>query len=154
MCFLFNENRCPSTIEGYKSAIADTLGNAPLDISNIAVIARLLARFYKDKPKSSRNIPKWDLSLVLHQLNQPPFEPLEEASLKYATWKMVFLLPSGKRRNEIHTWTLDRLLCLGDWDQNQLTPPPSFIAKNQLTKEGTGGSFSSGYSLSQDFPRQ
>ena len=50
----------------------------------------------------------------------------------------VFLLAlaSGKRRSEIHAWTLDGLLCLGEWDQIQLTPSPSFIAKNQLAKEG------------------
>ena len=140
MCFLFNEkNRRPSTIEGYRTAIADTLGNTPLDISNNPEIARLIASFHRDKPKASRSIPTWNLSLVLHQLKQPPFEPLEEASLKYATWKTVFLLAlaSGKRRSEIHAWTMDGLLCLGDWDQIQLTPSPVFIAKNQLAREGT-----------------
>ena len=103
-----------------------------------AEIARLIASFHRDKPKSSRSLPKWDLSLVLRQLKQPPFEPLEEAPLKYVTWKTVFLLALafGKRRSEIHAWTLDGLLCLGDWDQIQLTPSPSFIAKNQLAKEG------------------
>ena len=110
MCFLFNEkDRRPSTIEGYRTAIADTLGNAPLDISNNAEIARLIASFHRDKPKSARKLPQWDLSLVLHQLQQPPFEPLEEAQIKYVTWKTVFLLAlaSGKRRSEIHAWTLD-----------------------------------------------
>ena len=139
MCFLFNEkDRRPSTIEGYRTAIADTLGNVPLDISNNTELARLIASFHRDKPKSSRNLPKWDLSIVLHQLKQPPFEPLQEAPLKYVTWKTVFLLAlaSGKRRSEIHAWTLDGLLCLGEWDQIQLTPSPSFIAKNQLAKEG------------------
>ena len=139
MCFLFNEkNRCPSTIEGYRTAIADTLGNIPLDISNNTEIARLIASFHRDKQKSSRSLRKWDLSLVLHQVKQPPFEPLEEAPLKYITWKTIFLLAlaSGKRRSEIHAWTLYGLLCLGDWDQIQLTPCPSFIAKNQLAKEG------------------
>ena len=82
MCFLFNEkNRCPSTIKGYRTAIAGTLGNVPLDISNNAEIARLIASFHRNNPKSSRSLPKWDLSLVLHQLKQPPFEPLEEAPL-------------------------------------------------------------------------
>ena len=81
MCFLFNEkNRRPSTIEGYRTAIADTLGNTPLDISNNSEIARLIASFHRDKPKASRSIPTWNLSLVLHQLKQPPFKPLEEAS--------------------------------------------------------------------------
>ena len=130
--YLFNDlNRCPSTIEGYRTAIADTLGNTRQNIST--EIARLIASFHRDKPKSSRSIPKWNLSLVLQRLTQPPFEPQEEASLKFLTWKTVFLLAlaSGK----IHAWTLDGLLCLGDWDQIQLSPFPS-IPKKQLAKEG------------------
>ena len=122
--YLFNDlNRCPSTIEGYRTAIADTLGNTKQNISTNPEIARLIASFHRDKPK---------------RLTQPPFEPQEEAALKFLTWKTVFLLAlaSGKRRSEIHGWTLDGLLCLGDWDQIQLSPSPSFIAKNQLAKEG------------------
>ena len=140
MSFLFNKKDIrPSTIEGYRTAIADTLGKIPLDISNNAEIARLIASFHRDKPKASRTIPKWDLSLVLHQLNQRPFESLEEASLNYAMWKTVFLpaLASGKRRSKTHNWTMDRLLCLGNWDQIQLALSPSFIAKNQLARAGT-----------------
>ena len=133
--YLFNDlNRCPSTIEGYRTTIADTLGNTKQNISTNPEIAS----FHRDKPKSSRSIPKWNLSLVLQRLTQPPFEPQEEAALKFLTWKTVFLLAlvSGKRRSEIHAWTLDGLLCLGEWDQIQLSPSPSFIAKNQLAKEG------------------
>ena len=85
-------NRCPSTIEGYRTAIADTLGNTKQNISNNVDIARLIASFYRDKPKSSRNIPKWNLSVVLHTLSQPPFEPQKQADLKFLTWKVVFLL--------------------------------------------------------------
>ena len=137
--YLFNVlNRCPSTIEGYRTAIADTLGNTKQNISNNVDIARLIASFYRDKPKGSRNIPKWNLSVVLHTLSQPPFEPQEQADLKFLTWKVVFLLvlASGKRCSEIHAWTLDGLLCLGDWEQVQLVPSPSFIAKNELAKDG------------------
>ena len=102
MCFLFNEkDRRPSTIEGYRTAIADTLGNAPLDISNNAEIARLIASFHRDKPKSTRKLPQWDLSLVLHQLKQPPFEPLEEAQIKYVTWEnSLFTSPSLREKTE------------------------------------------------------
>ena len=46
---------------------------------------------------------------------------------------VLLALASGKSRS---AWTLDGLLCLGDWDQIQLSPSPSFIAKNQLAKEG------------------
>ena len=77
-------------------------------------------------------------SFTLHKLTQPPFEPQEECTLKLLTWKTVFLLAlaSGKRRSEIHIWTYDGTLSLGNWEQVQLTPSPSFIAKNQLAKEG------------------
>ena len=137
--YLFHDlNRCPSTIEGYRKAITDTLGNSNLHISSNTDIARLIASFYRDKPKVSRSLPKWNLSVVLQKLTQPPFEPKEECILKLLTWKTVFLLAlaSGKRRSEIHAWTYDRTLSLGDWDQVQLTPSPSFIAKNQLAREG------------------
>ena len=137
---LFQEkNRCPSTIEGYRTAIADTLGNSAQDISNNAEIARLIASFHRDRPKCSRRLPTWDLNVVLTQLTKPPFEPLEGASLKHLTFKTVFLLSlaSGKRRSELHAWTLKGLLCLGDWEQVQLSPSPSFLAKNQVAKEGS-----------------
>ena len=136
---LFNtKNRCPSTIEGYRTAIADTLGNSVMEICNNADIARLIASFHRDRPKSAGTLPKWDLNLVLHQLSMAPYEPLEQGSIKFLTWKTVFLLAlaSGKMCSEIHAWMLDGLLRLGNWDQIKLTPSPSFIAKNQLVKEG------------------
>ena len=44
--YLFNVlNRCPSTIEGYRTAIADTLGNSKLNISTNVDIARVIASF-------------------------------------------------------------------------------------------------------------
>ena len=82
--YLFNDlNRCPSTIEGYRTAITDTLGDTKQNISTNPEITRLIASFHRDKPKSSRSIPKWNLSLVLQRLTQPPFEPQEEAALKF-----------------------------------------------------------------------
>ena len=94
--YLFHDlNRCPSTIEGYRTAIADTLGNSDLNIGSNTDIARLIASFYRDKPKKSRPLPKWDLALVLHKLTQPPFEPQEECTLKLTTWKTVFSISSG-----------------------------------------------------------
>ena len=103
--YLFHDlKRCPSTIEGYRTAIADILGDSNLHISSNTNIARLIASFYRDKPKKSRLLPKWNVSLVLHKLTQPPFEPQEECTLKLLTWKTVFLLAlaSGKRHSEIH----------------------------------------------------
>ena len=146
--YLFNVlNRCPSTIEGYRTAIADTLGNSKLNISTNVDIARLIASFYRDKPKSSRPIPKWNLSIVLHRLAQPLFEPLEDAALKFLTWKTVFLLAlaSGKRRSEIHAWTLDGLLCLGDWEKSNYHPLHHFSLK-PVSKRRTASYLTSGHS--------
>ena len=139
MLYLFSEkNLCPSTIEGYRTAIADRLGDLGPQIRNNQDIARLIASFHRDKPKNTRSLPKWNLSVILDQLTQPPFEPMEQATTKFLTWKTAFLmaLASGKRRSEIHAWTLNGVLKLGDWDQVQLSPSPSFIAKNQLAREG------------------
>ena len=107
LLYLFEvKNLQPSTIDGYRSAIADKLGNVTLNISKDDNLTRLLDSFHRDRPKGRRGIPSWNLSLVLHQLTKAPFEPLREASLKHLTFKTVLLLAlgSGKRRSEIHAW--------------------------------------------------
>ena len=96
----------PSTIDGYRSAIADKLGNSPINVSKHENLAHLLDSFHRDLPKGWRGIPSWNLSLVLHQMTKAPFEPIKEAFLKHLTLKTVFLLVlgSGKCRSEIHAW--------------------------------------------------
>ena len=91
-----------------------------------------------DRPKGRRGIPSWNLSLVLHQLTQAPFEHLKEASLKHLTFKTVFLLAlgSGKCRSEIHAWLHKNIRHQSDWSKVSLYPSPSFLSKNQLAKEG------------------
>ena len=113
---LFQDKKLqPGTIDGYRSAIADKLGNSTINVS-------------KDE----------NLSLVLHQLTKAPFEPLKEASLKHLTFKTVFLLAlgSGKRRSEIHAWLHKNIRHQSDWSKVSLYPSPSFLSKNQLAKEG------------------
>ena len=96
----------PSTFDGYRSPIADKLGNSPFNISKDENLTRLLDSFHRDRPKGRRGIPSWNFSLVLHQLTKTLFDPSKEASLKHLTFKTVFLwaLGSGKRRSEIHAW--------------------------------------------------
>ena len=136
---LFQEkNLQPSTIDGYRSAIADKLGNSSLNVSKDENLTRLLDSFHRDRPKGRRGIPSWNLSLVLHQLTKAPFEPLRKASLKHLTFKTVFLLAlgSGKRRSEIHAWLNKNIRHQADWSKVSLYPSPSFLAKNHLAKEG------------------
>ena len=139
LMYLFEErNLQPSTIDGYRSAIADKLGNSTLNISKDENLTRLLDSFHRDRPKGRRGIPSWNLSLVLHQLTKAPFEPIKEASLKHLTFKTVFLLAlgSGKHRSEIHAWQSKNIRHQSDWSKVSLYPSPSFLSKNQLAKEG------------------
>ena len=139
LLYLFEvKNLQPSTIDGYRSAIADKLGNTTVNISNEDNLTHLLDSFHRDRPKGRRGIPSWNLSLVLHQLTKAPFEPVREASLKHLTFKTVFLLAlgSGKRRSEIHAWQHKNIRHQSDWSTVSLFPSRSFLSKNQLAKEG------------------
>ena len=136
---LFQEKKLqPSTIDGYRSAIADKLGNSTINVSKDENLSRLLDSFHRDRPKGRRGIPSWNLSLVLHQLTKAPFDSLKEASLKHLTFRTVFLLAlgSGKRRGEIHAWLHKNIRHQSDWSKVFLYPSPSFLSKNQLAKEG------------------
>ena len=97
-------SRRPSTIDGYRTAIVDTLGPAGHHISQSSDLHKLLSSFHRDHPKSSRNLTKWNLSVVLSELTKGPFEPMKDTDLKHLTLKTAFLLAlaSGKRHREIH----------------------------------------------------
>ena len=139
LMYLFEDRKLQSSIiDGYRSAIADKLGNLPFNISKDENLTRLLDSFHRDRPRGRRGIPSWNLSLVLHQLTKAPFEPIREASLKHLTFKTIFLLAlgSGKRRSEIHAWQNKNIRHQSDWSKVSLYPSPSFLSKNQLAKEG------------------
>ena len=127
LLYLFQDRKLqPGTIDGYRSAIADKLGNSPINVSKDENLTHLLDSFHRDGPKGRRGIPSWNLSLVLHQLTKAPFEPLKETSLKH--FKTVFLLApgSGKRRSEIHVWLHKNIRHHSGWSKVSLYPSPAF----------------------------
>ena len=138
--YLFHDRKLqPSTIDGYRSAISDKLGNLPINISKDKNLTRLWDSFHRDRPKGRREIPSWSLSLVfctsrqrllLNQLKRLP----------WSIWpsKLFFLLAlgSGKCRSEIHAWQNRNIRHQSDWSKVSLYPSPSFLSKNQLAKEG------------------
>ena len=137
LLYLFQDrNLQPGTIDGYRSAIADKLGNSTIDVSKDENLTRLLDSFHRDRPKGQRSIPSWNLYLVLHQLTKAAFEPLKEASLKHLTFKS-YSLGSGKRRSEIQAWLHKNIRHQSDWSKVSLYPSPSFLSENQLAKEGS-----------------
>ena len=83
-----NLNRRPSTIDGYGTAIVDTLGPTGQHIAHNEDLHRLLTSFHRDRPKSSRNLPKWNLPVVLNELTKAPFEPLKDTDFKHLTLKL------------------------------------------------------------------
>ena len=88
LLYLFQDKKLQTgTIDGYRSAITDKLGNVAINVSKDEKLTRLLDSFHRDRPKGRRGIPSWNLSLVLHQLTKAPFEPLKKASLKHLTFK-------------------------------------------------------------------
>ena len=89
-------NRRPSTIES-------------------SDLHRLLSSFHRDRPQNSRNLPKWNLSVVLNELTKAPFEPMKDTDLKHLTLKTAILLAlaSGKCRSEIHAWVANKVSNLG-----------------------------------------
>ena len=120
LVYLFQDRKLkPSTMDGYKSVIADKLGNSSINISKDENLTRLLDSFHRDKPKGWRGIPSWNISLVLHQLTKSPLEPIKEASLKHFIFKAVFLLAlgSGKRRSKIHAWQNKNIRPQSDWSK-------------------------------------
>ena len=134
---LFQDKKLqPSTIDGYRSSIADKVGNFTVNISKNENLNRLLDSFHRDRPKGRRGVPSWNLSLVLNQLTKPPFESLRKASLKHLTFKTVFLLAlgSGKRRSEIHAWVNRNIRHQSDWSKVSLSPS-CFLSKNQLARD-------------------
>ena len=132
-------NRHPSIFDGYRTTIVDTLGPVGLHISQSSDLNRLLSSFHRDRPKSSRNLPKWNLSVVLNELTKAPFETMKDTDLKQLTLKTAFLLAlaCGKRRSEIYAWVANKVSNLGQWEKVALFPSSDFIAKNQLAREGS-----------------
>ena len=91
-------NRHPSTMDGYKTAILDTLGPVGLHISQSSGLNRLLSSFHRDRPKSSRNLPKRNLSVVLNELTKAPFEPMKDTRPQTSYPQNCFLASFGLRQ--------------------------------------------------------
>ena len=58
LTYMFQERKLqPSTIGGYRSEIADKLGNSPINVNKDENLTHLLDNFHRDRPKGRRKIP-------------------------------------------------------------------------------------------------
>ena len=59
----------------------------------------LLSSFHRDCPKSSRNLPKWNISVVLNELIKAPFEPMKDQHPQRSHPQNCFLASFGLWRS-------------------------------------------------------
>ncbi|CAC5424318.1 unnamed protein product [Mytilus coruscus] len=133
LMFLHTVKNCkPSTLAGYKSAIA--LIHSSKDKMSINMDLRhLIKGLYNINPPIRQLAPNWDLSLVLLVLTKTPFEPLEEAESKLLTIKTVFLvaLASAARVSEINSFTINDKHFRKEQRSIRLLPNMQFLAKTK-----------------------
>lgn len=89
---LYNTGLKYRTIAGYRSMLSVLLPQVDkVPIGQHPDIIRLLKGVFNTRPPEIRLVPEWNLKQVLDSLCEAPFEPMFKASLKYITWKSVFL---------------------------------------------------------------
>ena len=136
--YLFDEKKLAvSTIKGYRSMISHTLSfRGACSIGSDCFLSELIRSFELKRPVSRSLTPKWNLSCVLWSLTKDPYEPINQSSLQFLTWKTVFLLTlaSAKRRSEIHALSVeDGHLRFNAADGSvSLLCQSGFLAKTQL----------------------
>jgi len=134
LAHLQDEGKAPSTIEGYRTAIAETLKySGRPDITEDPCIKALIKSHRLARVVAGNQVPPWDLAVVLKYISQAPFEPIHECEIKNLTLKTLFLvaLASGKRRGELHALTREGF----GWNHSKsvvtLGFDPTFVAKTQ-----------------------
>ena len=92
-----------SAVKGYRSVLAYVFRSRLSGISSSPVLRDLVRSFSVGDRRGMVSPPSWDLNKVLKGLMGPPFEPLQEASLRNLTKKALFLLSlaSVRRIGEI-----------------------------------------------------
>ena len=103
LCLFQDKKYSAACIKGYRSSLALVFRYRLPEVSTSPVLADLIRSF---ELSSIRRQPvvQWDLKAVLSSLQDPPYEPLAEVSLRLFTCKVLFLLALGtaKRVGELH----------------------------------------------------
>ena len=129
---LFDKGLSTTTIKGYRSSLSALMASRGIDISHDIDLASLCRGFSMERPISHRDIPRWDLMVVLRYLMKPPFEPMRLSSIADLTRKTAFLitLATAKRNSEV--WAFSSDVRFGSNKMNAtLSFLPGFIAKTQ-----------------------
>ncbi|XP_069129272.1 uncharacterized protein [Argopecten irradians] len=167
LLYLFRErNLASGTIAGYRTTIASVLSfHDRREVGSSTSLSALIRGFSLDRPRVRQLAPQWNLALVLESLKGAPYEPLGSVSLKFLSFKTVFLLAfaSGRRRSDIHALSVHSSCIRWTRDSSAVTllTDPAFLAKNQGQQDISSQSISRwicqvikiAYELSNDLSR-
>ena len=93
----------PTSVKGYRSMLASVFHSILPEISSSRFLKDLVRGVENRAVKRQITPPTWDLIKVLDSLRLPPYEPLEQASLRDLSKKTLFLLAlaTAKRVGEL-----------------------------------------------------
>lgn len=131
---LLDNGRSPATLRVYVAALAAY--RAPTEGVSLGA-HKLVVAFMKGAqrlhPRPRTDCASWDLHTVLNGLCSPPFEPLEQAEIKWLSIKTAFLLAitSTKRVSELHALSVSAQCMRWGPEDSQVTlwPNPAFLPK-------------------------
>ena len=131
---LLDRGLTPSTIRVYAAAIS--AGHVRIEgrtFGSHTLVTRFLKGALRLRPPQRRQVPQWDLLLVLRTLCAAPFEPLQTTELSWLSMKTAFLLAitSTKRVGELHALSVgtDCLQWHPEGKGVTLWPNPAFLPK-------------------------
>ncbi|CAC5411891.1 unnamed protein product [Mytilus coruscus] len=90
---LFEKGLQYRTIAGYRFMLSSVL--SPIEkipVGQHPYIIRLLKGVLNTRLPKRKLVPEWDLPLVLDLQKKEPYESMKKVSLKYITWKTIFLI--------------------------------------------------------------
>ena len=119
-----------SSIKSYRSMLAYVFRLKLPKIASSPILKDLIRSFSSGGGRRTVTPPTWDLNKVLNRLMSPPFEPLQEATLRNLTKKTLFLvaLASVKRIGELQA--ISSRVAKTSIDRS-LSYLPEFVAKTE-----------------------
>ena len=101
------------TVKGYRSALSSLMASRGLDISHDPDLNALIRSFSIERPRTVREIPRWDLALVLRFLMRNRFEPMNICSLADLMCKTAFLLTLASAKRNSAIWAFSANVVFG-----------------------------------------
>ena len=131
---LMEKKLSASTLKVYVAAISARHSKVDNQtVGSHTLVTRFLRGVRRRNPLQAVRHPSWDLTLVLEALRRPPYEPMQQSELKWASAKLAFLLAmaSAKRVSELHALSVSTQCMRWNSDGTgvALWPNPSFLSK-------------------------